>query len=79
RKLARLLYIDLIKVKATGRKGRVTTEDCYNYINHAVTQVQTGNVAASGSGLDLLDDPFVDFAKFCEIETQPLSRINTSR
>lgn len=76
RKLARILNVDLSKVKATGRKGRVTKEDCYNYIKHAVTQVQTGKVAASGSGLDLLDDPVVDFAKFGEIETQPLTRIN---
>ncbi|MBK2297164.1 pyruvate dehydrogenase complex dihydrolipoyllysine-residue acetyltransferase [Francisella philomiragia] len=76
RKLARVLNVDLSKVKATGRKGRVTKEDCYNYIKHAVTQVQTGKVAASGSGLDLLDDPVVDFAKFGEIETQPLTRIN---
>ncbi|KEI34778.1 dihydrolipoamide acetyltransferase component of pyruvate dehydrogenase complex [Francisella sp. W12-1067] len=76
RKLARILNVDLNKVKATGRKGRVTKEDCYNYIKNAVTQVQIGKVAASGSGLDLLDDPVVDFAKFGEIETQPLSRIN---
>ncbi|MEY8765881.1 MULTISPECIES: pyruvate dehydrogenase complex dihydrolipoyllysine-residue acetyltransferase [Francisella] len=76
RKLARILNVDLSKVKATGRKGRVTKEDCYNYIKHAVTQVQTGKVAASGSGLDLLDDPVVDFSKFGEIETQPLTRIN---
>lgn len=76
RKLARILNVDLSKVKATGRKGRVTKEDCYNYIKHAVTQVQTGKVAASGNGLDLLDDPVVDFSKFGEIETQPLTRIN---
>ena len=76
RKLARILNVDLSKVKATGRKGRVSKEDCYNYIKHAVTQIQTGKVAASGSGLDLLDDPVVDFAKFGEIETQPLTRIN---
>ena len=76
RKLARILNVNLSKVKATGRKGRVTKEDCYNYIKHAVTQVQTGKVAASGSGLDLLDDPVVDFSKFGEIETQPLTRIN---
>jgi pyruvate dehydrogenase E2 component (dihydrolipoamide acetyltransferase) len=76
RKLARILNVDLKKVKATGRKGRVTKEDCYNYIKHAVTQVQSGKVAASGSGLDLLDDPVIDFSKFGEIETQPLTRIN---
>ncbi|AJC48722.1 pyruvate dehydrogenase complex dihydrolipoyllysine-residue acetyltransferase [Allofrancisella guangzhouensis] len=76
RKLARILNVDLSKVKATGRKGRVTKEDCYNYIKNAVSQVQSGKVAASGSGLDLLDDPVVDFAKFGEIETLALSRIN---
>ncbi|QLE78867.1 pyruvate dehydrogenase complex dihydrolipoyllysine-residue acetyltransferase [Francisella sp. Scap27] len=76
RKLARILNVDLSKVKATGRKGRVSKEDCYNYIKNAVTQVQTGKIAASGSGLDLLADPVVDFSKFGEIETQPLTRIN---
>lgn len=76
RKLARILNVDLSKVKATGYKGRVTKEDCYNYIKHAVIQVQTGKVAASRSLLDLFDDPVVDFSKFGEIETQPLSRIN---
>ncbi|MCL4113096.1 UNVERIFIED_CONTAM: hypothetical protein GTU68_044190 [Idotea baltica] len=62
RKLARILNVDLSKVKATGRKGRVSKEDCYNYIKNAITQVQT--------------DPVVDFSKFGEIETQPLTRIN---
>jgi pyruvate dehydrogenase E2 component (dihydrolipoamide acetyltransferase) len=76
RKLARILNVDLSKVKATGRKGRVTKEDCYNYIKNAVSQVQSGKVAVSGNGLDLLDDPVVDFSKFGEIETQPLTRIN---
>ncbi|MFC4893153.1 pyruvate dehydrogenase complex dihydrolipoyllysine-residue acetyltransferase [Pseudofrancisella aestuarii] len=79
RKLARILNVDLSKVKATGRKGRVSKEDCYNYIKTAVTQVQSGKVASSsnsGAGLDLLPDPVVDFSKFGEIETQPLTRIN---
>ncbi|MDE5016735.1 E3 binding domain-containing protein, partial [Francisella tularensis subsp. holarctica] len=53
RKLERIQNIDLSKVKATGRKGRGTKEYCYNFIKHAVTQLQTGKVAASGSGLDL--------------------------
>ena len=79
RKLARILNIDLAKVVATGRKGRVTKEDCYNYIKNAVTQVQTGKVAKSSNGggeLNLLADPVIDFSKFGEIEEQPLSRIN---
>ena len=76
RKLARILNVDLSKVKATGRKGRVTKDDCYNYIKHAVTQVQSGKASVGGGELDLLADPVIDFAKFGEIETQALSRIN---
>ena len=76
RKLARILNVDLGKVKASGRKGRVSKEDCYNYIKNAVTQVQTGKIAASDSSLDLLADPVIDFSKFGEIETAPLTRIN---
>ena len=76
RKLARILNADLSKIKPTGRKGRVTKEDCYNYIKNAVTQVQNGTAPSNGSGLDLLADPVIDFAKFGEIETQPLTRIN---
>ena len=78
RKVARILNVQLSSIKGTGRKGRITKEDCYNYIKNAVTQVQTGKVASSngGAGLDLLPDPVVDFSKFGEIETQPLTRIN---
>ncbi|MFT5950817.1 MAG: pyruvate dehydrogenase E2 component (dihydrolipoamide acetyltransferase), partial [Francisella sp.] len=61
RKLARILNVDLSKVKASGRKGRVSKEDCYSYIKNAVTQVQSGKVASnSGAGLDLLADPVID-------------------
>ena len=76
RKLARILNVDLSKVKANGRKGRVSKEDCYNYIKNAVTQVQSGAASNSGAGLDLLADPVINFAKFGEIETTPLTRIN---
>ncbi|WP_440683042.1 dihydrolipoyllysine-residue acetyltransferase [Cysteiniphilum halobium] len=75
RRLARILGVDLTRVIATGRKGRITKEDCENYIKKAVQAVQSGNVS-SGSGLDLLPDPQVDFAKFGEIEVESLSRIN---
>ncbi|MDE5020997.1 E3 binding domain-containing protein, partial [Francisella tularensis subsp. holarctica] len=44
RKLARILNIDLSKVKATGRKGRETKQDCYKNIKQDVTQDQTGKV-----------------------------------
>ncbi|MFZ9034599.1 MAG: dihydrolipoyllysine-residue acetyltransferase [Francisellaceae bacterium] len=74
RRLARILGVDLSKVVASGRKGRITKEDCEAYIKRAVTAVQSGGVASGG--LDLLPDPVVDFAKFGEIDEQPLSRIN---
>ncbi|WP_440615215.1 dihydrolipoyllysine-residue acetyltransferase [Cysteiniphilum sp. 6C5] len=75
RRLARILGVELARVVATGRKGRITKEDCENYIKKAVQAVQSGNVS-SGGGLDLLPDPQIDFAKFGEIEVESLSRIN---
>ncbi|MCF6776255.1 dihydrolipoyllysine-residue acetyltransferase [Thiotrichales bacterium 19X7-9] len=77
RRLVRILGVDLSRVPATGNKGRITKEDCYNYVKNSLNQVQSGQVqGASGSGLDLLADPVVDFAKYGEIETQSLTRIN---
>ncbi|MDA0910803.1 MAG: dihydrolipoyllysine-residue acetyltransferase [Proteobacteria bacterium] len=75
RRLARILGVELARVVATGRKGRITKEDCENYIKKAVQAVQSGSVS-SGAGLDLLPDPQIDFAKFGEIEVEALSRIN---
>lgn len=75
RRLARILGVDLSRVQATGRKGRISKEDCHAYIKNALKQVQSGQVSAGGA-LDLLPDPIVDFAKFGEIETESLSRIN---
>ena len=74
RRLARILEIDLKKIPATGPKGRITKDDCNNYIKNAINKVQIGQVSA-GSGLDLLADPVVDFSKFGEIETQGGCRV----
>lgn len=78
RRLARVLGVDLTKVRPSGRKGRVTKEDCEAYIKNALSQIQSGAVQASGggAGLDLLPDPKVDFAKFGEVEVEPLTKIN---
>ena len=78
RKLARELGVDLVKVKGSGSKGRVTKEDIKSFVKGLM---QSGNVPAAtagaslGGGLDLLPWPKVDFSKFGEIEVQPLSRI----
>jgi len=80
RRLAREFGINLAKVKGTGRKGRVVKEDVQNYVKQLVKQAESG-AASSGSGsgnsmgFDLIAWPKVDFAKFGEIESKPLSRI----
>ncbi|CAG9000214.1 MAG: Dihydrolipoyllysine-residue acetyltransferase component of pyruvate dehydrogenase complex [Candidatus Celerinatantimonas neptuna] len=73
RRLARELGINLAKVKATGRKSRITKEDVQNYVKDAVRKVESG--VAGGSGLDVLAWPKVDFSKFGGIEEVALSRI----
>ena len=78
RKFARELGVDLIKVKASGSKGRVTKDDIKAFVKGLM---QSGNVPAAtagaslGGGLDLLPWPKVDFSKFGEVDVQPLSRI----
>ncbi len=75
RRLARILGVDLNRVTPTGRKGRITKDDCNAYIKQAVTAQQQGK-GSSGNGLDLLPDPEIDFEKFGPITKEPLSRIN---
>ena len=77
RLFARELGVDLSKVPATGPKGRIVKEDVTAFVKGAL-QAAPSTAAAGpslGGGLDLLPWPKVDFAKFGEIETQPLSRI----
>ena len=76
RRLAREFGVNLAKVKGTGRKNRVLREDVQNYVKDVVKQVESGKVGSgSGSGMDVLAWPKVDFARFGEVEEKPLSRI----
>lgn len=85
RKFARLLGVPIAEVKGTGPKGRITQEDIQAFTKAVMsgaqqTQAQAAKALAgggvtSGGELNLLPWPKVDFAKFGEIETQPLSRI----
>ncbi|OCG01061.1 pyruvate dehydrogenase complex dihydrolipoyllysine-residue acetyltransferase [Gilliamella apicola] len=73
RRLAREFGINLAKVAPTGPKHRILREDIQTYVKNAVKQVESG---ASGSALPgLLPWPKVDFSKFGEIETLPLTKI----
>ncbi|MEZ7828152.1 MAG: dihydrolipoyllysine-residue acetyltransferase [Brachymonas denitrificans] len=85
RKFARLLGVPIAEVKGTGPKGRITQEDVQSFTKAVMsgalqTQAQAAKAPAGGGvtgggELNLLPWPKVDFAKFGEIETQPLSRI----
>jgi pyruvate dehydrogenase E2 component (dihydrolipoamide acetyltransferase) len=70
RKLARELGVNLADVKGSGPKGRVLHDD----VKAFVKAILSGQAAAP-AGPTLPETPKVDFAKFGEIESQPLTRI----
>lgn len=79
RKFARELGVNLTQVKGSGNKGRITPDDVRQYVKAALAgnagQGAAAATGGSGVGLDLLPWPKVDFARFGEIESTPLSRI----
>jgi pyruvate dehydrogenase E2 component (dihydrolipoamide acetyltransferase) len=72
RRFARELGVSLPQVKGSGEKGRVTKDDVQNFVKQSLAQPRG---AAGGNGLQVLEMPVVDFAKFGPIETKALSRI----
>lgn len=82
RKFARELGVDLASVSGTGTKGRIVIDDVRQYVKKALSigysqpsATPAATKAVDGGGLQVLDWPKIDFSKFGEIETQPLSRI----
>ena len=79
RKFARELGVDLAMVKGTGAKERIVQEDVQNFVKQALAGGAATSAPAAGTslggGLDLLPWPKVDFTKFGEITSKPLSRI----
>jgi pyruvate dehydrogenase E2 component (dihydrolipoamide acetyltransferase) len=79
RKFARELGVDLAFVKGTGVKERIVQEDIQNFVKQALAggmgTSASGSGASLGGGIDLLPWPKVDFTKFGEITSKPLSRI----
>ena len=70
RKFARELGVNLVQVNGSGAKARITKDDVKAFVK-AVMQGQLS--LSAGSALPEL--PKVDHAKFGEIETKPLGRI----
>ena len=79
RLFARELGVDLSQVTGSERGGRISKDDVSKFVKSVMTGggvAATGApVAGGGGGLNLLPWPKVDFAKFGEIETRELSRI----
>lgn len=70
RKLARELGVNLVQVKGTGIKERVLHDDVKTFVKAILTRE-----VAPPAGAALPQVPTVDFAKYGEIDTQPLTRI----
>lgn len=77
RKFARLLGVDLAQVAGSGPKQRILQVDVQAYVKGVLSSPPPAAAAASptGSGMNLLPWPNVDFAKYGPVESQPLSRI----
>jgi pyruvate dehydrogenase E2 component (dihydrolipoamide acetyltransferase) len=73
RKLARELGVDLDEVKASDPSGRIQRDDVKAYVKAQRANPTPAN--GTGSGLNLLPWPEVEFAKFGPIERRQSSRI----
>ncbi|AGM45852.1 pyruvate dehydrogenase complex dihydrolipoyllysine-residue acetyltransferase [Aeromonas hydrophila] len=79
RRLAREFGVNLAKVKASGRKGRIVKEDVQAYVKDAVKRAESAPAAGAGTGngngMSVLAWPKVDFSKFGDVEEVDLTRI----
>ncbi|TWG80401.1 pyruvate dehydrogenase E2 component (dihydrolipoamide acetyltransferase) [Cupriavidus gilardii J11] len=79
RKFARELGVDVSRVPGTGPKGRITQDDVQRYVKGVMSGQAAAPSAAAASGaggeLNLLPWPKVDFTRYGEVESKPLSRI----
>ncbi len=72
RRLARELEVDLATITGSGPKGRITKEDLLASLRGGAGAAAA---AAPAGGAGIPPIPAVDFSKFGETETVPLSRI----
>ncbi len=78
RKFARELGVNLAQVTGSGPKNRIVADDVRAYVKQALSTggaSPVGSTLPAGGGFSVLGWPKVDFAKFGEIQTKPLSRI----
>lgn len=70
RRFARSLGVNLTAVRGQGRKDRITKADVEAYVKQQLSQP-----TQQGTGFSLPTPKKIDFTKFGEIETKPLSKI----
>lgn len=70
RRIAREFGVDLKRVKSSGEKGRIVKEDVQSYVKQMLSQG-----GSASSGLNVSAAPKIDFNKFGETETKPMSKI----
>jgi pyruvate dehydrogenase E2 component (dihydrolipoamide acetyltransferase) len=70
RRFARELGANLGQIKGSGPRGRILKEDVQNWI-----KTELAKPTGEAIGLGFPPAPIIDFAKFGEVENQPLSRI----
>lgn len=75
RKFARELGVDLKFVTASGPKNRIVVEDVQAFVKGELAKPRSENMGADVGALATLAMPVIDFTKFGDIETKPLSRI----
>jgi pyruvate dehydrogenase E2 component (dihydrolipoamide acetyltransferase) len=77
RKFARELGVDLGTVNGSGPKGRITQADVQAFVKAALGGLSSRPAGQyqSGTGLDLLPWPQIDFSQFGPIESKPRTRI----
>lgn len=78
RRIAREFGVDLTLVKGTGNKGRILKEDVQSYVKYELSRPKANagsSVAAGEGGLQVVSAKQIDFSKFGEVETKPLTRI----
>lgn len=77
RHLARELGVELTRVTGSGKRARILKEDVTTFVKTVMTEGSIPNVTVplAGGGAGIPPMPEIDFSKFGEIETAPLSRI----
>ena len=74
RKFARELGVDLGMITGSGRNSRILKEDVQGFVKQALSQPAVAT--AGGSALGVEPMPEIDFSKFGDIESKPLTKIN---